>query len=150
MKLLIDSVEGDVEIDYSKASDPSMALVVTNIVKAIGRGFSPENALLLLEDDFVFELMDVRDFVGKKPNHVTRIRSRLIGTQGKTRKLIEELSDTRVSIFGNTVGIIGGSFQVSIAKRAIDMLISGSEHSTVYRFLEKNRAAVKIAEMGFD
>jgi len=150
MKLLIDSEEGDVEIDHSQAEDPSMSLVAASIVKAIGRGFSPENALFLLDENFVLEVLDIRDYAGKKTNHLIRVRSRLIGTKGKTRKLIEELSGTHVSVYGNTVAIIGGSLQVSVARRAIDMLMSGSEHSSVYHFLEKNRPAIRIAEMGFD
>lgn len=150
VKILIDSVEGDVEIDHSKAEDPSLSLVAADIVKAVGRGFSPENALLLLENDYLLEVLDIRDYAGKKQNHVIRIRSRIIGSKGKTRQLIEELSGTHVSVYGNTVAIIGGSFQASIAKKAIDMLMSGSEHSTAYHFLEKRRAEVKIADMGFD
>jgi len=150
VKLLIDSEEGDVEIDHSQAEDPAMALVAASIVKAIGRGFSPENALFLLDENFVLEVLDIRDYVGKKPNHLIRVRSRLIGTKGKTRKLIEELSGTHISVYGNTVAIIGGSLQASVARRALDMLMSGSEHSGVYHFLEKNRPAIRIAEMGFD
>ena len=32
---------------------------------------------------------------------------------------------------------------------AVEMLLRGSEHKTVYRFLERKRASLKIAEMGF-
>ena len=150
VELLIDSAEGEVEIDHSRCEDPSMALVVTDIVKAIGRGFSPDNALLLINDDYRLEVVDIRDYVGKKLNHIIRLRSRIIGSNGKTRKLIEELSDTHISVYGNTVSIIGGSAQMAICRRAVDMLLSGSEHSSVYHFLEKNRATIKIAGMGFD
>lgn len=149
VKLLIDSAEGDIAIDHSQMEDPSMALTCESIVKAIGRGFSPERAFHLLEEDFVLQIMDIRDYVGKKQSHIVRIRSRLIGTHGKTRKLIENLSGTYVSVFGNTVSIIGGTLQVSVAKRALDMLMSGSEHSTVYRYLEGQRDAIRLAEMGF-
>lgn len=150
VELLIDSAEGEVEIDHKKCNDPSMALVAVDIVKAIGRGFSPNNALLLTDDDFLLEVIDIRDYVGKKPNHIIRLRSRIIGSRGKTRRLIEELTDTHISVYGNTVSIIGGSAQMAICRRAVDMLLSGSEHSTVYHFLEKNRAAIRIAGMGFD
>jgi rRNA processing protein Krr1/Pno1 len=30
------------------------------------------------------------------------------------------------------------------------MVLSGSEHSTVYRYLERKRATLKIMEMGFE
>ncbi|MDH4123360.1 MAG: KH domain-containing protein [Thermoplasmata archaeon] len=150
IKLLIDSAEGDVEIDHSEAKDPAMAITVESIIKAVGRGFSPEKAVLLIEDDAVLEIMDLRDYVGKKPNHISRVKSRVIGSKGKTRRIIEELTGTHVSVFGNTVSIIGGTVQVSVARRALDMLISGSEHSTVYHFLEGNRDIIRAVQMGFD
>lgn len=148
--LLIDSAEGEVEIDHSEAKDPAMAIVVESIVKAIGRGFSPENALELLEEDNVLEIIDIRDYVGRKPNHIARVKSRVIGSKGKTRRIIEELTGTHISIFGNTVSVIGGSVQVSVASKALDMLMSGSEHSAVYNFLEHNRDVIRAVQMGFD
>jgi ribosomal RNA assembly protein len=150
VRMLVDSADGDVELDTSQLQDPSMALVVPNIVKAIGRGFSPEHALELLDDDVILEIVDIRDYVGKKPNHVARVRSRLIGTKGKTRRIFEELTGTHISVFGNTVAVIGGPTQVGICMRALDLLMTGAEHATVYRFLEGKRDYVRVAEMGFD
>lgn len=150
VKMLIDSSEGDVDIDMTDLKDPAMALVVPNIIKAIGRGFSPEHAFELLDGDTVLEIIDMRDWVGKKPNHVARVRARLIGTNGKTRRIMEDLTGTHISVFGNTVGVIGGSVQASITIRAIEMLLEGAEHATVYRFLEGKRDYVRAAEMGFD
>ena len=150
VKMLVDSTEGDIELDISQLADPSMALVAPNIVKAIGRGFSPEHAFDLLDGDTVLEVLDIRDYVGKKPNHVARVRARLIGTHGKTRRIMEELTGTHISVFGNTVSVIGGTVQVSITIRAIEMLLEGAEHATVYRFLERKRDVVRVAEMGFD
>lgn len=149
-RLLIDSAEGDIEMDTTDLQDPSMALVVPNIVKAIGRGFSPEHAFDLLDDGTILEVIDIRDYVGKKPNHVARVRSRLIGTRGKTRRIMEDLTGTHISVFGNTVAVIGGSPQVAIAMRALDLLMTGAEHATVYRFLEGKRDIIRAAEMGFD
>jgi len=150
VKMLVDSSEGDIELDTTQLSDPAMALVIPNIVKAIGRGFSPEHAFELLDDDTVLEVLDIRDYVGKKPNHVARVRARLIGTNGKTRRIMEDLTNTRISVFGNTVAVIGGSVQASITIRAIEMIMEGAEHATVYRFLEGKRDVVRAAGMGFD
>jgi len=55
-----------------------------------------------------------------------------------------------LSVYGDTVGIIGNSVQMPVARTAVDMLLSGSEHATVYKFLERKRAELHIAEMGFD
>lgn len=149
VKLTIDSEEGDVEIDHTHANDPSMAIVVSNIVMAIGRGFSPSKALKLLENDCYLEVLDIRDYVGKKLEHVERMRARVIGSHGKTREVFEELTGADISIYGNTVSIIGTSLQLDIARRGMDMLLSGSEHASVYHFLEGKRAQLKVDRLGF-
>lgn len=149
VKLTIDSEEGEVEIDHTHAKDPSMSISVVNVVTAIARGFSPQKALKLLEDDYFLEVFDIRDYVGKKKEHVMRMRARVIGTHGKTRALIEELTGAYVSVYGNTVAVIGDSLQIDVARRAVDMLLSGSEHAAVYHFLEGRRVQLKIDGMGF-
>ncbi len=149
VRLTIDSEEGDVEIDHTNAKDPSMALAVLDVVTAIGRGFSEEKAMKLLEDGYFFSVMDIRDYVGKKLEHVERMRARVIGTHGRAREIIEELTGAYVSVYGNTVAVIGDALQVDVAGRALDMLLSGSEHSAVYKFLEGRRAQIKADGMGF-
>ena len=146
-KILIESDSGDVTIDESEAKDPILVLKCADIVKAIGRGFTPKKAMRLLKDDVYFTLVDIRDFAGKTQKHVRRVRSRVIGTKGRTRQLIEELTDVSVSIYGNTIGVIGESVEMSVAVSAIEMLLSGSEHSAVYSFLEKKQRDIKFAEM---
>jgi ribosomal RNA assembly protein len=146
-KILIESDSGDVTIDDSEAKDPIMVLKSADIVKAIGRGFTPKKAMRLLKDDVYFTLLDIRDYSGKTQKHVRRVRSRVIGTKGRTRQLIEELTDVAVSIYGNTVGVIGENVEMSIAVSAIEMLLSGSEHSAVYSFLEKKQRDIKLEEL---
>jgi ribosomal RNA assembly protein len=143
----IDSESGDVTVDDSKAKDPLLALKCADMVKAIGRGFSPERAYRLLGDDVYFTLLDIRDFVGKNQKHVRRVRSRVIGSKGRTRRLIEELTGVSVSIYGNTVGVIGEGEELAVAVTALEMLLSGSEHAAVYSFLEKKKRDMKLAEL---
>lgn len=149
VRLSIDSDEGDVEIDHTHAPDPAMALAVQDVVVAIGRGFSAKKAITLLDEDVFLEVMDIRDYVGKKPAHVVRMRARVIGTKGKTRRIFEELTGVRLSVQGNTVAIIGDLLQIDVAKRGLHMLLSGSEHAAVYKFLEGRRPEIKIDGMGF-
>ncbi len=149
VKLTIDSEEGDVEIDHTHATDPSMAIVVGNIVMAIGRGFSPSKALKLLENDCYLQIYDIRDYVGRTVEHVSRMRARVIGTKGRTREIFEEITGADVSVYGNTVAIIGTSLQVEIAGKGMEMLLSGSEHSAVYHYLEGRRAQLKVDGLGF-
>jgi len=150
VKLTIDSREGEVTIADENAKDPVIGLKLADIVKAIGRGFSPEKAFQLFSDDYYFALFDIRDYVGKSPTHVRRIKARVIGKDGKTRRIIEELAGVDLSIYGDTVGIIGPAENLEVAKVAVDMLLNGAEHSSVYRFLEKKRREMKLAGLGFD
>ena len=72
-----------------------------------------------------------------------RIRGRIIGRDGKTRRIIEELTETYISVYGHTVGIIGDFEKAQIAREAIDMLIKGAMHGTVYRYLHRKRREIK-------
>ncbi|MFP3872231.1 MAG: KH domain-containing protein [Candidatus Natronoplasma sp.] len=148
-ELDIDSNSGEVDIDVRDIDDPILSLKVEDVVKAVGRGFNPDKAIHILKDEVDFALLDIRDWVGKNSNAVRRMRGRVIGRDGRTRELIEELTDTYISVMGNTVGIIGPRFQLSIARKAIGMLLEGKEHATVYRFLEDNRARIKMEKSGF-
>jgi ribosomal RNA assembly protein len=103
-------------------------------VKAIGRGFSPERAFRLLNEDEQMEIIELKGFTDKK---MRVIKSRLIGTKGKTRKEIEKWSGCSVSIYGKTVSLIGNYKQIEVAREAVNMIIRGVKHSKVYGFLKK-------------
>lgn len=147
-RIEIDSVTGEVTIDESGATDPVLALKARDIVQAMARGFSEERAFRLLDEDSYIEILDIKDFAQSR-NRVAQIRARLIGTRGKTRRIIEELTGVDVSVLGHTVSLIGGTFEMAIARDAVIMLLRGSEHKTVYRFLERKRADLKAYHMGF-
>jgi ribosomal RNA assembly protein len=142
--------EGEVRIYNRGSEDPLIVMKVTDLIRAVGRGFSPERALRLLDDDEYFEVIDIRDYVGKTSSHVFRMRARVIGTNGKTRRLIEDLTGAFVSVYGSSVCLIGNSIQMPVARKAVDMLLRGSEHSTVYRYMERQRGHLRISEMGFE
>ena len=148
VKIEVDA-EGEVLIHDDKAKDPLRALQLLDVIKAIGRGFSPERAMRLFQDDEYFEVIDLKEF-GSRSNQMSRIRGRIIGHDGKTRELIEDLAGVSMSVYGNTVSLIGSSAGLPVAKHAIEMLLNGSEHSTVYRYLEGQRPKLRIAELGFD
>ncbi len=139
IKLKIDSKEGDVFLEGENALGLYSA---REVVKAIGRGFNPDTALLLLKPDYMFEMINMLDYV-KSKNHMIRLKGRVIGAEGRSRKTIEELTETYISVYGKTIGIIGFSENVAIAKKAVESLLSGSPHSSVYKWLEKRRSYMK-------
>lgn len=149
IKLIIDSESGEVNLNEENCKDPVYILKILDIVKAIGRGFSSEIAFRLLNDNVFFELIEIKDYIGKSKKDKIRVKGRLIGTKGKTKKAIENLTGANIVIYGDTVGIIGNEIELSVARTSIEMLLSGSEHSTVYKFLEKKRPYIKISKLGF-
>ena len=145
VELEIDSATGSVTITLDpNAQDPSLLFRAKEVITAVGRGFSPERAYRLLHnEDTMLEVIDLRLTVGKSPADISRLKGRIIGKGGKTRRIIEELTDADISIYGHTVSIIGSFDQAAIAREAILILIKGSQHSTVYRFLQKKRHDLK-------
>src|SRR2546428_405597 len=141
-RISVDSTTGDVTIDEAQAQDPVLALKAKDIIQAMARGFSEDRAFRLLDEDAYFEVFDIKDFAHSR-NRVAQIRARLIGTRGKTRRLIEELTGVEVSVWGHTIALIGGTFEMAIAREAVFMLLRGSEHKTVYPSLPVSRSRRK-------
>ncbi|MBU0535836.1 MAG: KH domain-containing protein [Nanoarchaeota archaeon] len=141
-KLHIDSNEGEVSV---RGEDPVGLLSAREIIKAIGRGFNPELATLLLKQDFCLEIVNIGDIAGKSKKKLLRLKGRIIGEEGKSRKTIETLTETNISVYGKTIAIIGKHANVNLARRAVESLISGSRHSAVYRALERKSKELKIS-----
>ena len=117
------------------------------IVMAIGRGFSPDNAMRLLKGENALHVIDLREFVGKSPTQIERIKGRIIGEGGKARINMEHLSGGNISVYGSTVSIIGSPDQLKLAVRAIVDLSRGSMHGSVYGKLEAARRRNKEERM---
>lgn len=151
-KFIIDSNTGDIEVEWGEPGtyDPVKAMKLPDVVKAIGRGMAPEAAVRLLDDDHFFELVDLRDYVGKRSNQQRRVRARIIGRQGKIRKLIENLTQTQISIYNSTVVLVGEESGLYAARQAIEMLAGGSEHGTVIGFLERDRKQARLSARSLD
>jgi ribosomal RNA assembly protein len=147
VRLDIDSETGNVRVE--KVGDPVKGLKGPDIVKAIGRGFAPEDALRLLEDDMMmFEIVDV-DAAARNKNDLRRMKGRLIGEDGRTRELMEDLTGASVRIYGSTLSIIGGPEQVDAVREAAEMILDGAPHGAVYSFLERKRNELKQKGMEY-
>ncbi len=140
VKLAVDSNEGLVEITPKDEApgrwDPTNLFKARDIVEAIGLGFSPERAKRLMEDDAVLSVVDLSQYTSKDKEDNMRIKARIIGSGGKTRRIIEETAHVYVSVGRDTVGIIGHVEDVDAARQAVEMLINGATHNSVYKFLD--------------
>lgn len=138
----VDSTEGDVVI---KGADSMGMLVAKDVITAVGRGFNPDVAMLLLKQDYCLELIKIGDYIGKSKKKLERMKGRIIGTEGKSRRVIESLTETYISVYGKTIGIIGEVQNVGYAREAVEKLLSGAQHSGVYTWLEKKRKDLKMS-----
>jgi len=75
---------------------------------------------------------------------MARIKGRIIGLHGKSRRVIEELTKCDVSVYGKTVAIIGEATELRLAKDAIEKLAAGSQHKSVYNMLQRARTKRKM------
>ena len=140
----INSKDGDVTIS---GEDALGLYAAREVIRAISRGFNPEYARLLLKPDYSFEVFNIAEFSGKNKNAIARLKGRVIGKEGKARKIIEELTEVNICVYGKTVAIIGEIENVGIARRAIQSLLTGAPHSNVYTWLEHRRKELKMKSM---
>lgn len=147
VRLDIDSETGSVEVE--SVGDPVLGLKGPDIVRAIGRGFSPEDALTLLDDEMMMlDLVDI-DAATRNKNDLKRQKGRLIGENGRTRQLMAELSGAAVVIYGTTIGAIGTPEEVEVVRSAVEMILDGAPHGAVYSFLERKHNELKSPGMEY-
>lgn len=144
--LRVDSKTGDVTIE-SKDNNALHFFSVQNIVKAIGRGFSPEHANLLLDDDYYLDVMDITDWTGKSEKEMNSKKGRIIGTGGEMRNKLESQTNCFISVYGKTVSIIGKPNDMEACRKSIEMILNGSQHSAVEKYLHKQHEKDSMEEL---
>jgi ribosomal RNA assembly protein len=135
VKIEIDSGSGEVTIE----GEGEKFFQATDIVKAIGRGFSPERAFELFKEDYLLKIIDITEFVGKNSSTQKAKRGRVIGKSGLARQEIEKKTHCLISVHGKTVAIIGLAGEIQGAVDAVEMLLMGAKHETIENFLENER-----------
>ncbi|RZP11470.1 MAG: RNA-processing protein [Candidatus Poseidoniales archaeon] len=143
--LEIDSKNGEVMADWADVdADPVVRMKMPDVIVAIGRGLAPKRAVQLIQDEVSLKMYDIREWAGRQPNQTRRMRSRLIGRNGRIRSLIEEISRCEMAIYGSTVLVIGDEDGLALAAPAIEGILRGSEHSTILHGLEQDRKRQRI------
>ncbi len=141
VKLRIDSKNNVVTVE---GEDINSVLTALNIIKAINYGFSPDKAFKLLDPDYTLHIIDIYTYLPRRnENDLKRVLGRIIGEKGKTKRIIEETTDTDISVYRNYVAVIGLFDDILTVDEAIRMLIKGAMHRTVYNFLFASRKMKK-------
>ena len=132
LKIKIFVKEKEVSID-GQAEDEYIA---EKVLEAISLGFPLPSALTIKTEDYMFEIINIKDHT--KRADLASIRARIIGKGGKTLKTLTDLTEWFLELSKNSVGIIGSPENIKPTQTALISLIKGSKQSNVYSYLEKH------------
>ncbi|MBU0586619.1 hypothetical protein KJ780_03835 [Candidatus Micrarchaeota archaeon] len=131
------SEEGQIILQGDSASE----FFLKDVVKAIGRGFDPKDAEILFKDDYSLEIVDLKD-VCRNEKDLQRVRGRVIGEEGKMKTEIENATDSKLCIYGWTVGVIAPLDTMVYALKAIDKIMRGSQLTTIFNDLARYKKEI--------
>lgn len=136
------SVKGN---NVSIKGDELREFVVAKILKAIDFGFDVEDALLLRSEKYSLEFINIKEHTRRK--NLEEVRGRVIGTDGRAKRTIAELTGGIVVVHDNKVGIIVDADHLEAACQGICSLIQGAKHGNVFSYLERqNREKRRIGK----
>lgn len=105
------------------------------VLDAMSFGFPAKTAAILKNEDFAFRKINIKDYTRRK--NLKEVLRRIIGTHGKTRKTLENISGSKIIIKDHEVGIIGPSEEIEYTITATANIIRGSKQTNTYKYLEK-------------
>lgn len=140
-KLLVKIKIKDEKIEINGEADKEF--IAEKAITALDFGFPIDVALLLTDENYVLEILNIKNITRRKK--LEEVRGRVIGKQGKTLQLICTLSNCFIELKENEVAIIGDAEDIKDVVNAMTSLIRGSKQGNVYSYLEKARARKKIS-----
>ncbi|RLE60967.1 MAG: RNA-processing protein [Thermoprotei archaeon] len=138
----VDDKRGIVYLIPGRDSSPFRVLKAKKAIEAISLGFSVEDALSLSEDLVDFDTIDISESARNR-NDLVRIKSRIIGTRGRFKKTLEEMTGARIVVSDKMVGVIGDYEQIRVVREAIQRILRGQSHRSVIQFLEDETRILK-------
>ncbi len=130
------SREGDVTVF---GEDPLSVFNLKNVIKAIGRGFSAKDAYRLFSGDETLSIININEIAGEREKTIVRMKSRIIGSGGRSKEHIEYVTNTRIAVYGKTISIIGKHDDVADAEGAINMLLGGATHKSAFGAIQRKK-----------
>jgi len=123
--------------EVSIKGTPEDEYVAEKVIDALNFGFPFEHAVAIKKQDFIFEIINIKDHTTR--NDLSRVRGRLIGKHGKTLQTLNQLTKCFFELKNNEIGIIGEPEHIKNAQESVISIIKGSKHSNVYSLLEKHQ-----------
>ena len=117
--------------------DADKEFLSLEVLGAINAGFSGDRALELKQDDFMLQVIHIKDLTNR--TDLERVRGRIIGTDGRTLKTLQKLTNCDLAVNDNEIGLIGPAVEMEDAIQSIESLIHGSKQGNVYGRLERQR-----------
>lgn len=105
------------------------------VLDAINLGFSARKALQLKDESKIFRVLNIKNLTRKK--NLQNVRARIIGREGKTKRTIENITNSDIVIKDNEIGIIADAESIEDTITGISNLIRGTKEANTYRYLEK-------------
>lgn len=138
-KIDVDSKSGEVN---AQSEDSVSLFVLGNVISAINLGHSPDSASKLENESFVLDIIDVKGDI-KDHSRLKSVMGRIIGKEGSTRKVIEDITKCNVAVKDSVVSVIGPYENTLLVHEALDMLIKGASHKSLYSYLERNKSNIE-------
>ena len=135
-KINVNSKTGEVIIQTDNSIN---RFILSNIIHAINLGHSPQSAIKLEDENYVIDVIDVKTII-KNHHRLKSVMGRIIGKEGSTRRVIEEITKCSISVKDSFVSIIGPYENTILVHEALDMLIKGASHKSFYAYLERNKS----------
>lgn len=121
------SIQGKAEEEY----------IAEKVIDTLNFGFPFSVAILIKKEDFIFEIINIKDYTKRKD--LNRIRARIIGKKGKTLKILNQLTNCYFELKNNEVGIIGSPEDIKEGQESIISIIRGAKQSNVYNFVKRKQ-----------
>ncbi len=140
--------EANLDVEPTQEGEGGGAWVAEQVLKAIGLGFEPKQAYLLFNDDYYIEVIDLELFFNRDAKLIERYKARVIGEDGRAKKVLQELSGAWMSVWENQIAILGQYDELRECRDAVKKLLEGATHAGVYAFLEKRKREKAMSDKG--
>jgi ribosomal RNA assembly protein len=141
---LLDRISDERDVRFEKigdmvkiiSKDSILEMDVKEAIDAFNNGFKIHECMKLLnKENYTLRIIDISN-ITRNTQRAKQQKSRVIGENGRTREIIEELTTTDVSVKGFNVGIIGETENAYFASKMVQELVMGSPHASVYSKME--------------